>query len=361
MSDFVLFMCAALLGWLLVHLTVPPLDRMCRRFGLLDRPSPRKIHHDPTPRLTGISLFAALWGTALLLSLVMPERLQEMRGHSGAILIGAGLILLLGILDDLHPLVALWKLTGQVLVGIFLWQQGIGFTQLWVPFVGGIELGYLSLPVTLLWFLVLVNAVNIIDGLDGLATATAGTALLPLIWISVSLELTPIWVASAALLGALVAFWRYNRAPARVFMGDCGSLTLGYFFAVVALLAPIKRFTALAFFIPLIAIMLPLAESVFSLGRRSLARTNPIGADTGHLHHRLMAAGWTANQVVVAYAVVTAVFGVFCVAFRYGNRRIVAALLGFFVLLLMAALGIILRRAIPTRTEGKKVREGSGG
>ena len=361
MANPILLVGSALIGWLLVHLTVPFLDGFCRRFCLLDRPSPRKIHQRPTPRLTGISLFVALWGTILLFSLIVPGRMLEIRAHAGSILLGAGLILLLGILDDLRPLAAVWKLAGQLLVGVLLWLQGVGFTQLWIPFVGGIDLGYLSLPVTLLWFLVLVNAVNIIDGLDGLATATAGTALLPLIWISISLELTPIWVAAAGLLGALVAFWQYNRAPARVFMGDCGSLSLGYFFAVVALLAPIKRFTALAFFVPLIAMLLPLAEGLFSLGRRSLAGTNPMGADTGHLHHRLMAIGWTANQVVAAYAVVTAAFGVFCVAFRYGNRRTFAVLLGFFVLLLMIALGIILRREIPAQADQDKAGEGSGG
>lgn len=361
MSNPILLAGSALIGWLLVHLTVPFLDRFCRRFNLLDRPSPRKTHQNPTPRLTGISLFVALWGTVLLLSLIAPARMLEIRTHAGPLLLGAGLILLLGILDDLRPLAAGWKLAGQLLVGVLLWLQGIGFTQLWIPFIGGADLGILSLPVTLLWFLVLVNAVNIIDGLDGLAAATAGIALLPLIWISISLELTPIWVAATGLLGSLVAFWHYNHPPARVFMGDCGSLSLGYFFAVVALLAPIKRFTALAFFVPLIAMLLPLAESLFSLGRRSLARVNPIGADTGHLHHRLMAIGWAANQIVVAYAVVTAAFGVFCVAFRYGNRRILAVLLGFFVLLLMIALGIILRRGIPARANQDKAGQGSGG
>jgi UDP-GlcNAc:undecaprenyl-phosphate GlcNAc-1-phosphate transferase len=352
---------SVLSGWLVVHLTVPLLERLCRRYQLLDLPSPRKIHRHATPRLTGISLFVALWGTILVFSLVVPGHMREMQSHAGTIMAGAVIILLMGILDDLWPLAAAWKLTGQLLVGMILWWEGVGFTQLWVPFVGGIGLGALSLPVTLLWFLVLVNAVNIIDGLDGLATATAGTALLPLIWVSFSLELTPIWVAAAGLFGALIAFWRYNHAPARVFMGDCGSLTLGYFFAVVALLAPIKRFTALAFFVPLIAMFLPVAESLFSLGRRSLARTNPMRADMGHLHHRLMTIGWTANQVVAAYAVVTAVFGLFCVAFRYGNRRILAVLLGFFVLLLMITLGIILRRRIPAQAARGKAGEGSGG
>lgn len=361
MTDFVLLTGSALSGWLLVSLTVPLLERFCRRHHLLDQPSPRKIHTRATPRLTGISLFIALWVTITLFSYVAPHRLVEVQSHAAVIFAGALLMLILGVIDDLHPLAAGWKLAVQCGVGVMLWLQGMGFSQLWFPFVGGIDLGPLSLPVTLLWFLVLVNSVNIIDGLDGLATATAGIALLPLIWVSFTLALTPIWIAAAGLFGALVAFWRFNRAPARVFMGDCGSLTLGYFFAVVALLAPIKRFTALAFFVPLIAMLIPLAESLLSVGRRSLAKANPMGADMGHLHHRLMLAGWNANRVVAVYAVVTAIFGMFCVAFRYGNRRILAVLLGFFVLLLGVALGIILRRELPSQAGKDAARKGSGG
>ncbi len=361
MTEFWLLASAAFAGWLIVTLTVPFLERFCRRRNLLDQPSPRKIHTRATPRLTGISLFIALWSTIVLFSIIFPQYFTEVRIHAAIILIGAVLTLLLGIVDDLRPLSAAMKLAVQLCIGGMLWLQGLGFAQLWIPFVGGIDLGLLSLPVTLVWFLALVNSVNLIDGLDGLATATSGMALLPLIWVSLTLALTPIWVAAAGLFGALVAFWRFNRPPARVFMGDCGSLSLGYFFAVVALLAPIKRFTALAFFVPLIAMLLPLAESILSIGRRSLARSNPMGADMGHLHHRLMARGWSANRVVTVYAVVTAIFGIFCVAFRYGNRRLLVLVLGFFVLLLGAALGIILRRELPSQVTRKTAGKGSGG
>ena len=101
------------------------------------------------------------------------------------------------------------------------------------------------------------------------------------------------WVGAAALLGGLVIFWRYNKPPAKIFMGDSGSLSLGYFFAMVALFAPIKRFTALAFFVPILALLLPLLEAALSFGRRSLSGANPLRGDVGHLHHQLIAAGWS--------------------------------------------------------------------
>lgn len=361
MSDLFLLAGSALCGWLFVTVLVPPLARLCHRFGFLDQPTPRRIHRVPTPRLTGIALFAAVWATILLAGLLVPARMKELGSHAVPIIIGAVATLLVGIADDLRPLRGSVKLGAQALIGLFLWFSGIGFGQLWIPFVGGIELGVWSLPVTMAWFLVLVNAVNIIDGVDGLATATAGIATLPLIWISMGLQLSPVWIASASLFGGLAGFWRFNHYPARVFMGDSGSLSLGYFFAVVALLAPIKRFTALAFFVPLIAMFLPLAESVISLGRRSMAGNNPMVADTGHLHHRLIARGWTANRVVASYSIVTAVFGGFCVAFRYANRRLLTVILGFFVLSLLVSLGIIFRRKLPARADGTGAKQGSGG
>jgi UDP-GlcNAc:undecaprenyl-phosphate GlcNAc-1-phosphate transferase len=343
----------AVAGWLLVTGIVPPMAWFCRRFGLLDSPGPRKIHKTPTPRLTGISLFAATWGTIFLAAVLFPARMAEFRPYAAPIFTGAVAILALGVVDDLRPLGAWVKLGVQMVASVPLWMAGIGFRQLWIPFVGGVDLGIWALPVTMIWFLVFVNAVNIIDGIDGLATATSGVATLTLIWITWNLGLASLEIVAAGLFGALVGFWRFNRPPAAVFMGDCGSLSLGYIFAVIALLAPIKRFTALAFFVPLIAMLVPLAEQAISIVRRLISGASPIKADAGHLHHMLLAAGWTPPQVVAAYAIVTAAFGGFCVAFRFGNRRFLAATLGFFVLLLGVLLGIICSR----RRAGRGVQD----
>jgi UDP-GlcNAc:undecaprenyl-phosphate GlcNAc-1-phosphate transferase len=340
---FVLIITAAV-AWVILSLVVPPIAAVCRQRGWLDQPGPRKIHATPTPRLTGVSFFIAVWAAILLIGILYPDSLMGLRPQFVPVLTGSFLILALGIIDDLYSLPGLWKLTGQVVAGMPLWLSGIGFGQLWIPFVGGTDLGMWALPVSVLWFLILVNAVNIIDGVDGLATATSGVATLTLIWITYTLHILPLAVVAAALFGALVGFWRYNRPPAKVFMGDSGSLTLGYFIAVIALLAPIKRFTALAFFVPLIAMLLPLGESAWSVVRRSAAGVNPMRGDAEHVHHVLLSSGWSPRQVVVAYAVVSVIFGVFCVAFHYFNRKVLAVILGFFVLLLGIGLAIISAR-----------------
>ncbi|HUU47007.1 MAG TPA: MraY family glycosyltransferase [Acidobacteriota bacterium] len=361
MADLGVIIGVATFSWLVTVLLVPLIARLCRQRGWLDQPGPRKVHTRPTPRLTGVALFVAIWLPLVGLTLLFPHWLAEFRGQALPILSGAIVILLLGIVDDLRPLPGSAKLGVQLIVGSFLWFAGVNFGRLWIPFVGGLELGALSWPVTVLWFLILVNAVNIIDGLDGLAVGTTAVAALTLLWVSQTLALRPIWIGTAGLFGGLVAFWRYNRHPAQVFMGDGGSLSLGYFFAVVALMAPIKRFTAVAFFVPIFALILPLAESAFSVWRRSLTGTNPLRADYGHLHHRLLAAGWSPKAIVRAYMLVTGVFGLFSVLMRYGNRRLVALGIGIFVLLIMVVLGIIFdlwgKRAGSRRAAGKRFEE----
>ncbi|MBD3297485.1 MAG: hypothetical protein GF341_02440 [candidate division Zixibacteria bacterium] len=356
MSSWILLAGAVVCGWVIVAILVPPIARLCRRRGWLDQPSARKIHTRPTPRLTGIALFVAIWGTVALMAIIDPSRMREFTMHAIPVGLSALLVLAVGIIDDFRPFGGWPKLGAELLTGIPLWIHGIGFERLWVPFVGGVELGVLALPVSIVWYLMLLNAINIIDGVDGLAVATTTVATVPLIWIAWSMNLAPIWIASAGLIGGLLAFWRHNRPPARVFMGDSGSLSLGFFFALIALLAPIKRFTALAFFVPLIALLLPLAESALSVVRRTMRGTSPMAPDVSHLHHLLLRAGLTPRQVIAGYALVTAVFGAMCVALRYGNRRILTGVLAFFVLLGGWGLAMFLSRRLSRHDSAKHAR-----
>ncbi len=344
MNEFILLICSVLSGALVVQLAVPPLARLCHTRGWLDQPRAGKIHKLPTPRLTGIAIYLSIWLPLAFASLLAPGAMREFNSHALVFWSGGVAILALGVIDDLRPLSSIPKLGVQILVATVLYWAGIGFDRLWIPFVGGLPLGYLAWPVSICWFLILVNAVNIIDGLDGLAASTTAVGAVSLIWVSWDVHLPPVWIGAGALLGGLAIFLRYNAPPARVFMGDSGSLSIGYFFAMVGLFAPIKRFTALAFFVPILALMLPVLESALSMGRRSLSGNNPFRGDTGHLHNQLQRAGFTDRQILLIYNGIAAVVGVFCVGFRFGNRRILAILLGIFVLSVLFGLGIILRR-----------------
>jgi len=349
MPDHTIKILSAIGGGLLTAIAVPLIARVCHRRGWLDRPDARKLHEQPTPRLTGVPLFVAIWLPIIVVAVLDPDRLVDAHGHLLAILLGAFAVLALGLIDDLRPVPGATKLLFQLLIGCGLYAAGVGFSQLWIPFVGGIALGWLSLPVSLIWFLILINAVNVIDGLDGLATATTGVASLAIIWISSIYDLTLIGLGAAGLFGGLTAFWFFNRPPAKVFMGDTGSLSLGYFLAVAAMLAPIKRFTVVAFFVPLIAMALPLSESLLTLVRRLATGRPLLNADRGHLHHRLLQAGWQTPRIVAAYALITLAFSIFSVLLHYVNHRAVAACLGIFVLSIMGGLGIIFRRSTSGR------------
>ncbi len=344
MSDFGLLILSALLGAAVTQLTIPPLAKLCWQRGWLDQPRVGKIHLKPTPRLTGTAIYLSIWIPLLVASLYVPELMREFNEHALVLWAGGIAILAIGMIDDLHPLTSLPKLTVEIIVGTMLYWSGIGFDRIWIPFVGGMSLGPLAWPVTLLWFIVVVNAVNIIDGLDGLAASTTAIGAISLIWVSWEIRLPPVWLGAGALLGGLLIFLRYNWPPAKVFMGDSGSLSIGYFFAMVALFAPIKRFTALAFFVPILALLLPVLESIFSIGRRSIRGANPLRGDTGHLHNQLLRAGITQKKVLLIYNFVAVAVGGFCIAFRHGNRRILILALGIFVLSVLGGLGIILRR-----------------
>jgi UDP-GlcNAc:undecaprenyl-phosphate GlcNAc-1-phosphate transferase len=223
----------------------------------------------------------------------------------------------------------------------------LGIERIWIPTVGGVGLGWASLPMTLLWFILLVNAVNIIDGLDALAGGVSIIGLASVIVIGVRTDVPDAIVLALILAGSLAGFLFFNRPAARIFLGDCGSLSLGYFFAVLALWLPIKRYTAVAVYVPILAMLVPLAESGWSILRRTAGRKKPTTPDRGHLHFRLIEHGFSENGVrLLFYGLSAAGFG-FSLAVAYGNRRFWMAVFTFFVFLLLGGVYILLR--IPRR------------
>lgn len=330
-------------GAVLTAMLLKVIIAVSHRRGWLDYPDSRKRHAFPVPPLGGVAIFAVLWGFILVLMEARPEALALFKHDSAAIFAGAVVIFLLGLYDDFRPMRAEGKLIIQVIVGIWLWVSGLGISQIWIPTVGGMALGPLSLPFTLIWFILLVNAINIIDGMDALAGGVALIGLISVIIIGIRVQVTDAVVLSLILSGALFGFLWYNKPPARVFLGDCGALSLGYFFAVLALWLPIKRYTVVAVYVPILAVLMPLAESAWSIFRRLARRQTPIAADRGHLHYRLLERGFTAGGVRLLYYGLSLIGVAFSLAVAYGNRRFWLACFGFFVLSLCAGLYILLR------------------
>jgi len=322
--------------------------KISHRREWLDFPDDRKRHPKAVPRLGGVAIFLTFWGLIFIVQVFRPACLAIFSPDAMVIFVGALIIFLLGLFDDFHPLRVEGKLLVQLLVGIWLWFSGLGIDQLWVPTVGGVNLGAASLPVTLAWFILLVNAINIIDGLDALAAGVSLIGLASVMVIGVRTDVPDAIVLSLVLVGALSGFLIYNRPPARIFLGDCGSLSLGYFFAVLALWLPIKRYTVVAVYVPVLAILVPLAELAWSILRRIAGGKKPTTPDRGHIHFRLIELGFSAGGVRLLFYGLSVVGFAFALAAAYGNRRLWMTVFGFFVLALVSGLYILLR------TRGRK-------
>jgi UDP-GlcNAc:undecaprenyl-phosphate GlcNAc-1-phosphate transferase len=207
-------------------------------------------------------------------------------------------ILLLGVWDDIRGLNAWWKLSVQALVGAMLWQAGLRVEEMSV--LGHpLSLGMASLPLTMLWVAACVNALNLIDGLDGLAAGVGFFAAVALFG-NAMLDGNPLLVLFAsAIAGSLLGFLSYNFSPALIFMGDSGSMTIGYVFASAALWSYAKRSTALALLLPVLALGVPLFDTGFAFTRRLVNGKSPFSSDRKHIHPRLVDAGLSHRTTVL--------------------------------------------------------------
>ena len=303
----------------------PMLIHAARRFGVVDRPGGRKTHDSPTPRIGGVAVFAgfvagmafAAHTTGLLFHI--PQGVY----WRGLMFAATGLFLV-GLIDDLWRLSFRWKFAAQIVAAVYVWQAGFRIDVISHPLGGDLDLGMLSLPLTVLWIVGITNAVNLIDGLDGLAAGIALITTLTVGIIAFDRGLLGVTAASVTLAGALAGFLRYNFNPARIFLGDSGSLFLGFVLAVTSVRGSQKGTTAVAIMVPLLVLGLPLMDTGFAVLRRTL-RIGTRGMrtdnalryvarnyqhvflpDRGHIHHRLLDIGLShRNAVLVLYGVGT--------------------------------------------------------
>ena len=285
-----------------------PLVRvLSHRFGLFDAPDgDRKIHTGQIPRTGGVAIVVGFMTPMVALLTYTNAYARELQASGfkvTAFFAGLWAIATLGIYDDLRGATAWTKLAVQFAVGALLWSAGISFDEFTILGTH-IDLGLLALPCTMLWVAGIVNAINLVDGLDGLASGVtffAATTLFLISWMDQDYMLA---LFAVALAGSTLGFLFHNFNPALIFMGDTGSMSIGYIFAAVSLWEASKRSTAMALALPLLAVGLPLFDTAFAFGRRMLSGRSPFSSDRGHIHHRLMDAGMSHRQsVLVLYAV----------------------------------------------------------
>ncbi len=306
-------------------MATPWVIRLARRLGAIDLPGGRKTHVEPMPRIGGVAVFLGFLaglGTAAFLAGFLFDPPQAEVSWAGLVLAGS-VIFLCGLVDDLWDVSFRWKFLVQIACAVYVWHCGFRIDVVTNPLTNqALELGPLSLPLTVLWIVGITNAVNLIDGLDGLAAGIALITTIAVALIAFKMNSLGVTAASVALAGSLIGFLRYNFNPARIFLGDSGSMFLGFVLAVTSVRSSQKLTTALAVFIPLLVLAIPLLDTSMAIARRLYHVTargrnsdrmlryvvtnldQVFHADRGHLHHRLVDIGMShRTAVLVLYAI----------------------------------------------------------
>lgn len=309
---------------------IPPIIRIAHRRRFLDYPDDaRHAHAAPVPRLGGIAIFVGA-GIAVVSTIALDSiaglHQVTLAPELAGILIGCVIVFALGLFDDLRGVRPAVKILVQTLAAIVAISYGVRVNDFTITGVGHFHLGVLSVPITILWIVGVTNAFNLIDGVDGLAGTFAVIALVTCgiggWWLNGSTVL----LISTALLGAVIAFLRYNRQPARIFLGDSGSLTLGYFLSIRALLSSTDHAHVLNILTPLAALAYPILDTFIAIVRRWL-RNHPLSrADGRHVHHQLLALGLSPRRVVEVLAVIFAILAAAGVVLDFSTPQVTATI-----------------------------------
>ena len=284
------------------YLVTPSVKRLAVRWGAVDKPDARKVHKGIIPRLGGLAIYAGFIASVL----ASVHLTWELVG----ILAGGTAILLLGIIDDIYQLPAKVKLLGQIAAAAVLLLFDIQIDWLTNPLGGMIYLDMWAIPFTLLWVVSLTNMLNLIDGLDGLAAGVSIIAAVTVFLMAMDQQLWLVAVMTAALAGSALGFLHFNFSPAKIFMGDTGSMFLGYMLAAVSVAGTVKSAATIALIVPMVALGLPIMDTACAIIRRFNNGQPIFKPDRGHLHHRLLDMGLTQKQVVLILYLVSILLGI---------------------------------------------------
>ena len=354
--------CATLaVSFLVALITTPIVKELAYKVGAVDDPKKdrdpgRRMHSRPVPRMGGLAIFLGFMVSVLLFG----QLDEQVRG----MMLGAVIIVVLGIFDDIYDLKATFKFAVQIIAALVAVLAGKGnvievlsnpnvFSQnaYW-------NLGWLSIPVSVLWIVAITNAVNLIDGLDGLACGVSSISSMTLLVIAliVGEQQTPILVA--ALVGGCLGFLPYNLNPAQIFMGDTGSTFLGFTLGVISIQGLFKLYTIISFVVPFLMLGLPIFDTAYAFIRRIAHGQSPMHPDRSHVHHRLIDMGLTQKQAVAVLYVISAILGLSAVVLTTsGPLRAMLALMAFCV-----AGGVAMRVFLHSHhmTDGERGREEEG-
>jgi UDP-GlcNAc:undecaprenyl-phosphate/decaprenyl-phosphate GlcNAc-1-phosphate transferase len=300
----------ALIAFGIVVLLTPAVGGMARLLGVVDEPEGRRLNRRPVPRLGGLAIFLGI----IVPALAFLDLSGEMRG----ILLGMAVACVVGSVDDFRGLDPLQKLAGQVVAAAIPTAFGVWVDHFTLPFFGAVDVPeWIGVPLTIVWIVAVMNMVNFLDGMDGLASGVCAIAGLTFAILALSLGKADAAILSAVVAGACVGFLRHNFFPARIFMGDSGALVLGFTLATVSVAGLLKTASTVVLFLPLVVLAVPIIDTSFVVAKR-LKYGQPIsGADRWHLHHRFMNIGFSQRRATVVMWGWTATLGAAALATRF--------------------------------------------
>jgi UDP-GlcNAc:undecaprenyl-phosphate/decaprenyl-phosphate GlcNAc-1-phosphate transferase len=282
----------AAVALLIVVLLTPAVGGMARVLGVVDRPEERRLNRRPIPRLGGLAIFLGI----VVPALAFLRLGDEMRG----ILIGAGVACVVGAVDDFRGLAPLPKLAGQVLAASIAVSFGVWIDHFTLPFLGAVDLPeWVGGPLTVFWIVAVMNMVNFLDGMDGLAAGVCAISGGTFAVLALSLNRVDAAILSAIVAGACVGFLRHNFFPARIFMGDSGALVLGFTLATVSVSGLLKTASAVVLFAPLVVLAIPILDTSFVVARRLKYGQSPFAPDQAHLHFRFLRRGFSQRRAAL--------------------------------------------------------------
>ncbi len=312
---------AFLLAFITAFVITPYTIRLAQKVGAVDYPNDRRINKKPMPRLGGLAVIAGFMVSAIYLIITMSIEKKVNFAEEGlnrklmGCLLGAIILGITCYIDDVKDIKPLVKLAGQVIAAIVVVSSGVLIDNFTIPFKeNNVMLNEVfSFVLTVGWIVGITNAINLIDGLDGLSSGITLISCISLL-IIFALNESPLIaiILITALAGAIVGFLPYNFNPAKTFIGDVGSNFMGFAIAVISILGVAKTYTAIVIIAPIIVLALPIFDTLWAIVRRIVKTKSIKGvfkADKGHLHHRLMAKGYTQKQAVLILYGITATLG----------------------------------------------------
>lgn len=308
----------------------PIVKTFAKEVGAIDVPKDkRRVHDHPIPRMGGLAIFLGF----LLSVILFADITNQVRG----ILFGAIIIVVMGAVDDVMNLNAWLKLAVQIAAAVVAVVSGIVINGVTNPVVFDANaiwsFGYLAIPLTIIWIVGCTNAVNLIDGLDGLACGVSVISSLTMLVVALMVAEANVAIILAALAGGCIGFLPYNTNPAKLFMGDTGSQLLGYVLATVSVMGMFKYYAVVTFIVPVLAMAIPLSDTCFAFVRRILHGQSPFKADRGHFHHKLLDMGLSQKQAVAVLYCISAILGLSAVVLASNilSLRIALGILAFLI------------------------------